>query len=360
MVADKFAAVFGRAPDVVADAPGRVNLIGEHTDYNGGPVLPTAIPQRASAAVGRRDDARVRAVSLQLGGGVVDYRLGEERHGRGWLDYVQGLTYGLGRSLTGFDLLIDSRVPIGGGLASSAALEIAVLRALRGAFGLALDDLRIALLAQRAENEFVGARVGIMDQMAASLAEERSALHLDTHSLAWRRVPLPAALEVVVMDSGASHAHAAGEYNVRRAECEEAARLLGVGLLCELRPADAARANRLPEPLAGRVRHVMGENARVAAAVEALAREDCVGLGALLQASHASLRDDYAVSTPELDRIVALASADPDVYGARLTGGGFGGSAVLLAHTGRGRCAGERIAARAPGARVLVPLEGKT
>src|ERR1051326_5965345 len=205
MVADKFAAVFGRAPDVVADAPGRVNLIGEHTDYNGGPVLPTAIPQRASAAVGRRDDARVRAVSLELGGGVVDYRLGEERHGRGWLDYVQGLTYGLGRSLTGFDLLIDSRVPIGGGLASSAALEIAVLRALRGAFGLALDDLRIALLAQRAENEFVGARVGIMDQMAASLAEERSALHLDTHSLAWRRVPLPAALEVVVMDSGASH-----------------------------------------------------------------------------------------------------------------------------------------------------------
>src|SRR2546428_3925322 len=209
MVSDAFGAVFGRVPDVVADASGRVNLIGEHTDYNGGLVLPTAIPQRTAAAVGRRDDSTVRAASVQLGGDVAEYRLGEERRGRGWLDYVQGVTHVLRDGLGGFDLLLDSQVPIGSGLASSAALEIALLRALRRAFGLALDDVRMALLGQRAENEFVGARVGIMDPMAASLGDERSALFLDTHSLAWRRVPLPAELEVVVIDSGVSHAHAA-------------------------------------------------------------------------------------------------------------------------------------------------------
>jgi galactokinase len=364
MVSDAFVAIFGRTPDAVADAPGRVNLIGEHTDYNGGLVLPTAIPQRAAAAVGRRDDETVRAASMQFGSGMERYRLGEERPGRGWLDYVQGLTYGLGRGIGGFDLVVDSEVPIGAGLASSAALAIAILRALRRTFHLPLDDVAMARLAQRAENEFVGARVGLMDQMAASLADERSALFLDTRSLAWRCIPLPTAFEVVVIDSGVPHAHAAGEYNRRRAECEEAARRLGVVCLRELTPGDAARVDRLPEPLVGRVRHVMRENARVEAAVEALVREESATLGALLQASHASLRDDYAVSTPELDRIVALACTDPDVHGARLTGGGFGGSIVVIARAGRGRCAGERIAARVAGARVVVPpvnaLERKT
>ncbi|HJQ82550.1 MAG TPA: galactokinase family protein, partial [Candidatus Binatia bacterium] len=240
---ERFACLFGGTPPVVADAPGRVNVIGEHTDYNGGLVLPVAIPQRTTAALAPRADDRVRAASANLGddGALHEYRLGDERRTGTWIDYVQGVTRTLRTStgtLRGFDLLVDSRVPIGSGLSSSAALEVAVLRALRAAFGLDLDDVALARIGQRAETDFVGARVGIMDQMAASLATEREALLIDTRSLAYRRIPLPAALELVVVDSGIAHAHAGGEYNRRRAECEEAARRLGVQLLCELATAD--------------------------------------------------------------------------------------------------------------------------
>src|SRR6266446_3808053 len=193
-----FAALFGRSPSVTADAPGRVNLIGEHTDYNQGFVLPTPIPQRTVAEVAPRADEQVRAASASLAGAVAEYALGAETPGRGWLDYVQGLTWALradGALILGFDLRVVSSVPIGAGLASSAALEVAVLRALRAAFRLPLDDVELALLGQRAENEFVGARVGVMDQMAASLGVEGRALLIDTRSLEHRCVPLPAAAE---------------------------------------------------------------------------------------------------------------------------------------------------------------------
>ena len=216
-----FAALFGRSPSVTADAPGRVNLIGEHTDYNQGFVLPTPIPQRTVAELAPRADEQVRAASASLAGAVERYVLDAETPGRGWLDYVQGLTWALrsdGALILGFDLRVASSVPIGAGLASSGALEVAVLRALRAAFRLPLDDVELALLGQRAENEFVGARVGVMDQMAASLGVGGRALLIDTRSLEHRSVALPAGAELVVIDSGVAHRNRAGGYNARRAE----------------------------------------------------------------------------------------------------------------------------------------------
>ena len=343
-----FRALFGQAPAVIVSAPGRVNLVGEHTDYNGGFVLPTAIPQRTHAALTPRGDSTVRVASANVGGRAASatYALGAEAPGRGWLDYVQGVTAmlrGTRPPIGGFDAYLTSTVPLGSGLSSSAALEVALLRALREAYGLALDDVALARVGQQAENEFVGARVGIMDQMAASLADENTALLLDTRSLAYERVPLPTTADLVVLESGVRHQHAGGDYNARRAECERAAALLGVEQLRDLSFADLPRLAALPPPLDRRARHVVTENARVLEAAAALRAADLPRLGALFSASHASQRDDYEVSIPEIDLLVTLASQEPDVYGARLTGGGFGGSVVLLARAGAGRTAAERI-----------------
>jgi galactokinase len=347
-----FQKLFGRDPTVTAEAPGRVNLIGEHTDYNGGYVLPTPIPQRARIQLAPRPDHTVRAASANVGPDVLEYALGAEVPGRGWLDYVQGVTSVLaaeGFPVGGFEARIDSAVPLGSGLSSSAALDVALLRALRAAFRLDLDDLRIALLGQRVENSFVGAQVGVMDPMAASLVgQEGTALFLDTRSLAYELVPLPAGAELVVINSGMAHQHAAGDYNTRRAECERAAALLGVAQLRDLGPRDLPRLAALPEPLGRRARHVVTENDRVLAAVAAMRGGDVERLGRLFYASHESQRDDYQVSIPEIDLLVELARADPDVFGARLTGGGFGGSVVLLARFGLGA----RVAARIRGAYV--------
>ena len=354
-----FAGLFGRAPDVVADAPGRVNLIGEHTDYNGGFVLPLAIPQRTRVELALRSDREVRAFSEGLASeGVVAYALGAEARGRGWLDYVQGITAVLGEgqaAMPGFDLRVASAVPLGSGLSSSAALTVALLRALRSALALTLDDVALARIAQRAENELVGAPVGIMDQMASSLAGEREALFLDTRSMSYELVPLPAGVELVVIDSGVKHSHAGGEYRVRRAECEQAAALLGVRELRDVGEDEVGRAEALPEPVGRRARHVITEDARVLRAVEAMRAGDVVGLGALLDASHASLRDDFEVSTKEIDALVAIARREPGVLGARLTGGGFGGSIVALAREGEGAAAAKRVAAAYAAETGLVP-----
>ncbi len=359
-----FADLFGRAPDIVEDAPGRVNLIGEHTDYTGGFVLPLAIPQRTRVEVAIREDRLVRAFSANVpGDGTLQYRLGAEARGRGWLDYVQGTTAALASvvpELPGFELRIRSTVPLGSGLSSSAALEVALLRALRNALKIDLDDVTLARLARSAENDLVGAPVGIMDPMAANLAGERTALFLDTRSLAFERVPLPPEAELVVINSGVSHRHASGEYRVRRAECERAAALLGVRELRDVGEEDLGRLRALPEPIDRRARHVITENARVLRAVEAMRAGDLQGLGCLLDASHSSLRNDFEVSTPEVDVLVAIAQREPGVFGARITGGGFGGSIVALAAAGSGPVAAARIAAsyaaetgRTPG--VLVP-----
>ncbi|ATB32187.1 galactokinase [Melittangium boletus DSM 14713] len=346
-----FQELFGHPAQVAVHAPGRVNLIGEHTDYNGGFVLPMAIPQQTHVELRRRDDRRVRAFSANKSqaGEILEFELGAEAAGKGWLDYVQGVTHVLqreGHTLSGVELRISSEVPLGSGLSSSASLDVGLLRALRAAFSLPLDDVQLALLGQRVEVDFVGAPVGVMDPMAASIAGLGVALFLDTRHMNFERVPLPPGVDVVIINSGVAHNHSAGDYRVRRAECERAAALLGVPQLRDLPEAELARTERLPDPLGRRTRHVVTENARVLATVEALRAGDLKRLGQLFYASHDSQRLDYEVSVPEIDLLVDLAREDSDVYGARLTGGGFGGSVVMLARDGTGTAVAQRISER--------------
>lgn len=348
-----------RSPEVVASAPGRVNLLGEHTDYNGGFVLPTVIPQRTSVALSRRSDRSVVARSRQYAE-PQRYQLGEERRSGTWLDYVQGVTRALeqhGCALSGFDVEVSSDVPVGAGLSSSAALEVALLRGLRQLFALGLPDLDLARLAQWGENHVVGAPVGILDPMACHLADAATALFLDTHTLEFERLPMPEDLELVVVDSGVRHDHATGGYKTRRAECERAAAALGVSSLREVAP-DDPRVAQLPPPLDRRARHVLTENARVLAAAEALRERRSTLLGALFAASHASMRDDFEVSVPEVDALVDRARGDSLVLGARLTGGGFGGAVVCLVERGSALAVGRRLASGS--ARLLVPMENAT
>ncbi len=319
---------------IEVSAPGRVNLIGEHTDYNGGFCLPTVIPLETHVQLTPRDDQVVHLASDSVGHGTEEYVLGDEKPAGSWVDYVAGVTWTLRRSgsrrTSGFDLHITSEVPVGKGLSSSAALEVAVLRSLRSAYSLTLSDLEIAMLAHAAETQFVGAPVGLMDQMICSLGADGSALFLDAGTREYREVKLPPDLSLTIIDSGIAHHHASGGYRTRRRECEEAARALKVGKLRELTPADLPAIDALPDPLNRRARHVVTENARVLEAVDALKAGDLKTFGALLTASHASLRDDFEVSLPEIDWLVDTAVTDPHVLGARLTGGGFGGCVLML------------------------------
>ena len=326
---------FGHPAEIAASAPGRVNIIGEHTDYNGGFMLPIALPHRTDVLLSRRDDGLiwVRSLDLAASSPLAHYALGEEQRRGGWLDYIQGVTQmarSVQRSVLGCNLLISSTVPIGKGLSSSAALQVSVLRALNRAWDLDLDDLTIAKLAHRAETEFVGAPVGMMDQMAASLGTQSAALLIDARSLAFEFVPLPDAVELAVLDSGMSHNHTSGDYRVRRRECEEAATSLGVAQLRDLTEIDLPKLDRLPLTLARRARHVITENARVRGTVKAFREGDILTAGRLVSTSHASLRDDFDVSTGEIDRLVEIAASENEVLGARITGGGFGGAVVAL------------------------------
>ena len=333
-MSESFAATFGRAADAVASAPGRVNLLGEHTDYNDGFVLPIAIPQRCEVSLGRDPRPGCELRSRELGA-TVRFDL-EAGPAEGFARYVHGCLREFaarfpGTLPAGLAVFVASDVPINVGLSSSAALEVATLRALRMLAGVALDDVEIARMAQRAEIEYAGVRCGIMDQMASSLAGLDRALFIDTRSLETRPVPLPDGSANVVLDSGLPRALANSAYNRRREECEAACRALGVASLREVgRPGDV---ERLPEPLRRRARHVVSENDRVLRAGSGVPAS---GLGALMNASHASLRDDYEVSVPLLDRLVALLQAAPRVHGARLTGAGFGGACVALCEQGAG------------------------
>lgn len=341
-----------------------MNVIGEHTDYNGGFVLPAAIPQRTSVELRRTDGRLVTVWSRDIRGGDRQaYTLGGETPQRDWIDYVQGITHVLasdGHALGAFQLRLESDVPVGSGLSSSAALEISVLRALREAFALGLTDTELALIGQRVENEFVGAPVGIMDQMACALAGDRAMLFLDTRSLQHEDVPLPASAQLLVIDSGIAHSHAAGEYRTRRAECARAAEMLGVPQLRDLGPSALERVAALPQPLNRRARHVVTENQRVLDTVEAFRADDLVTVGHLLAASHASMRDDFEVSIPEIDLLVSITAAQHGIFGARLTGGGFGGSIVAIAAAGAADRAGTLVVAEfarrsGRGAAMLVP-----
>lgn len=323
-----------------------MNLIGEHTDYSGGFVLPVALPFLVTVDVELRSDAEIRATT-------------DAKVEPTWIRHVAGAARVLGIE-RGFEVRVTGDLPPGAGLGSSGALGVAMLRAFREALGLDLDDVTVAKLAQRSENEFAGASSGIMDQMAASLARENEALFLDCRSLAFQRIPLPAEVELVVIHSGVTHQHSAGEYNERRRQCEEAAKALGVPQLRDASSAGLERIGSLPEPLRRRAGHVVSENARVLEAVEALRARDLDRLGALLDASHRSLRDDFEVSTPEVDLLVELVREQPGVFGARITGGGFGGSIVAVAERGSGRAAAAAAAAEyeertGREARILLP-----
>ena len=288
-----FEELYGAAPEITAHAPGRVNLIGEHTDYNEGFVLPAALPLRTRDELSLRDDDRIRAWSTEVAKGPpVEFGLDAGPSAGEWTDYVRGMVHVLrDRGVTrGFDVRITSRVPVGSGLSSSAALLIALGRGLRDAFGLSIDDLEMAVLARRAETDFVGAPVGIMDQMACSLADTTGALFIDTRSLEFIRVPLPPDAPLLVVDSGVRHDHASGDYRVRREECCRAAEALGMRSQRDVGVADLAAVEALPPPLGRRPRHVVTENARVIASVDALRAPNLPELGRLFLASHDSMR----------------------------------------------------------------------
>jgi galactokinase len=335
-----FAELFGREPDGLWSAPGRVNLIGEHTDYNEGFVLPFAIDRRTIVALGVRDD-RVARVASSYAGEAVEIDLGSlsPETLAGWSAYPLGVAWALGQSgadlgaVPGFDLYIESDVPVGAGLSSSAAIESSVALALNDVWQLALDRPSLARVGQLAENKAVGAPTGIMDQSASLLGRADSAVLLDCSSLEATVVELglrQAGLGILVIDTGVSHAHATGGYAERRASCELGARLMGVASLRDLSVDDLDRARTtLDDVTFRRVRHVITENQRVLDTVAALASSGPTSIGELLDASHRSMRDDFEISVPELDLAVETAQSNGAI-GARMTGGGFGGSAIAL------------------------------
>ncbi len=328
-----FQTVFGRAPDVEEQAPARANLLGEHTDYNDGFVLPTPLAYRTVVEAGADESATGGTLTMHAAqfGETVERRIGEPRRGD-WTDYVLGSVSVLaeqGIAVPPMRLAVDSDVPMGAGISSSAALEVSVLRAVRALLRIDIDDVTIARLGQQAENNYVGMQCGIMDQMVSSLGTPGKALFLDTRDLTTDLVDLPADERVAIIHCGVAHKLTEGGYNTRRQECEAACAALGVGSLRAIGVDQLDRLDGLPEPLNRRARHVVTENQRVLDGVAALRAGDIVRFGALMNDSHRSQRDDYEVSIPEIDALAESAQRHGAI-GARLTGGGFGGSIVAL------------------------------
>lgn len=322
-------------------APGRVNLIGEHTDYNDGFVLPMTLDRGTVVAAAARPDRRVRAYSLNQNETVeFDLDAPAEGHRGTWLDYVEGVARELekrGVKLRGADLALDSDVPTGAGLSSSAALEMSVGLALTAISGAEIDPVTLALAGQQAEHNYVGTKCGIMDQFVSSMGRKRSALLIDCRTLATIHIPFDTArVAVVVCDTRVKHQLASSAYNRRREECEEGVRLLaqalpGIKALRDVSPDDFERhAGLLPETVRRRCRHVVNENERTLRAADALRAGDFEEMGRLMRLSHVSLRDDYEVSCRELDLLVEAADSLDGVLGARMTGAGFGGCTVNL------------------------------
>ncbi len=330
----KFEVHYRLAPTLLARAPGRVNLIGEYTDYNDGFVLPIAIDRAVWIALRPRSDRRVRVHSMEFGESV---ELDLDRLSRtpgSWLNYVSGIASALSATdaaLVGWDGVIGGDVPVGAGLSSSAALELAVARAFAEYSHIEWDPTVMAQLAQRAENDWVGVNCGIMDPIIVASGVEGHALLIDCRSLESRPVPIPDEAAVVVLDTGTRRELTTSAYNDRRRECEAAAHWFGAPALRDVTWEDfTSRAAMMDEKLRRRARHVISENARTVAAANALSEDQMPVMGALMTESHASLRDDFEVSRRELDLMVVLALSDEACFGARMTGAGFGGCAVAL------------------------------
>jgi galactokinase len=343
-IEDHFREVFQSEPEVVTRAPGRVNLIGEHTDYNQGFVLPAAVDRYVWYAGRSRADRHVRAFSVDFQDWTefdLDHLRRDDDHP--WSNYLRGvseLLQGGGARLAGADLVVGGDVPREAGLSSSAAVEVAAAAFWQRLSNLDLDPVSVVKLAQRAENDFVGVPCGIMDQFISALGRKDRALFLDCRDLTYRHVPLQSGVKIVVCNSGVKRALAQSEYETRRNQCTEAlARLRSTGLavnsLREVEPAELEVARHaLTEILFKRARHVITENRRVLEAVRALEEGNLERFGMLMNQSHDSLRDDYEVSSPELDLLVKLASEQRGVVGARMTGAGFGGCTVNLVRQG--------------------------
>ncbi|MGV9658084.1 galactokinase [Streptomyces koyangensis] len=356
-VAEGFRALYGRDPEGVWAAPGRVNLIGEYTDFNDGFVMPLALPHTAVAAVARRDDGVLRVLSADLPSPVTELRVDELTPGcdTSWAAYPAGVVYALrtaGHPVGGADLHLASTVPTGAGLSSSAALEVVTALALNDLYDLGLTRAELARLAQRAENEFVGVPCGVMDQMAAACCTDGHALHLDTRDLSLRQVPFAPAddgLALLVVDTRVQHALGDGAYAERRAGCEEGARRLGVSHLRDVPHAELPAALERLAAEAGDhvvryVRHIVNDNHRVGEVIALLDAGDVRAVGPVLTEGHHSLRDDLRVSCAELDLVVESALA-AGALGARMTGGGFGGSAVVLTEADAAERTGDAVRA---------------
>jgi len=342
-LAAKFQHLFGRSA-LLFRAPGRINLIGEHTDYNQGFVMPMAIESSTWVAAAKRQDR-----CLEVYSETFDERISFSLNSlsgppRGhWGDFIRGVAATLqevGYALCGADLLVHGEVPVGVGLSSSASLEVSVAFALAAVAGISIPRREMAMLCQKAEHEYTGTRCGVMDQFAACFSFADHALILDCRSLEYRLLAIPSDVRMVVCNTGVRHQLAVGEYNLRRSECEQAVKLLQPSLpeiraLRDVEVADLEKYKRdLSERLYRRCRHVISENQRVVRAAKALQSGDKVRVGQLMNQSHASLRDDYEVSCKELDLLVDLASSMQGVYGARMMGGGFGGCTVNMVSTG--------------------------
>jgi len=333
-VAAAFRARFGTNPAWLVRSPGRVNLIGEHTDYNEGFVLPMAIDRAVWIALRARGSRDVVAASLDFAE-EKSFALDGLRHeGKGWWEYLKATAWALGEAghrLAGWEGVLAGDVPIGAGLSSSAALEMAAARAFAACSGLAWDPVAMARLARRAENDWVGVGCGIMDPLIIGAGREGHATLVDCRSLEMRPAPLPPGTVVAVLDTSTRRELTGSAYNERRAQCEEAARGLGVKALRDVTLADLeARGRALREVVRRRARHIVTENARTLAAAEAMKAGDSVRLGRLMNESHLSMCDDFEISTPALDAMVECAHASAGCYGARMTGGGFGGCVVAV------------------------------
>lgn len=334
IVVTEFQTRLGASPEYVVRAPGRVNLIGEHTDYNDGFVMPMAIDRATWIALRPRDDGKVRLTTLDVNE-TAEFDLARlQRGSKGWYAYPEGVAWALqdaGFKLRGWEGIVSCDVPMGAGLSSSASFELATARAFASAGGLNWDAAQMAILCQKAENNWVGVNCGIMDQMISAVGRKGHAVLIDCRDLTNRAVPLPPDTSVVIMDTSTRRGLVDSAYNERRAQCEAAAKFFGVAALRDVGLDEfRARADQLDPVTRRRARHVVSENQRTLDAARAMETGEAGKLGQLINASHESLRDDFEVTNSQLDQIVAIARTTSGCLGARMTGAGFGGCALAL------------------------------